>query len=197
MNTPQYDPKSDIRPLSDDELSELDELLADLPSDGAFNIEALDGYCTALLLSPVPLASLSGDDWLPLVWGGDEAKDPFSSGKQRKRLVMAVLRHARHLDHVLHHSPKTWEPIYSIAESQGAEVIDAEDWCLGFLSAVDLAPEAWVKHFTAPEQREALKTIAALAGDDGHAGELTLQQRDALGRNLPDAVLALRALQTL
>ena len=43
MEYPQYNPQSDNRPLSDGELSDLDDLLAELPSDSALNIEALDG----------------------------------------------------------------------------------------------------------------------------------------------------------
>ena len=36
-----------------------------------------------------------------------------------------------------------WEPVFSIAEVDGDELVDAEDWCIGFLQAMDLAPEAW------------------------------------------------------
>ncbi len=190
---PQYDPSTDLRPLSDEELSELDDLLAKLPSDGALNIEALDGYCTALLLAPQALSSLPSEGWLPTVWGGDgEGLAPFASGKQRKRVVMAVLRHVRHLDHVLQHDAKAWEPIFSMAELDGADLVDAEDWCLGFLSAVDLDPEGWAAKFGSPEGQATLAAITALAGDGPQGSDLPLEARDALGRGLPDAVLALR-----
>jgi uncharacterized protein len=191
---PQYDPSSDVRPLSDDELSDLDDVLAALPSDGALNIEALDGYCTALLLAPSPLASLPGDAWLPVVWGGDGegTTAPFASGKQRKRVVMAVLRHIRHLDHVLHHDTKAWEPIFSVAELDELDVVDAEDWCLGFLSAVDLAPDEWSSQLASTQGQATLAAITALAGDGPEGAEMPLEKRDALGRGLPDAILALR-----
>jgi len=190
---PKYDPASDVRPLSDDELSELDDVLAQLPSDAAMNIEALDGYCTALLLAPQPLSTLNADDWLPLVWGGDgEGLAPFASGKQRKRVAMGVLRHIRHLDHVLHHDPDAWEPIFSVAEADDAEWLDAEDWCLGFLSAVDLDAEGWALQCRAPEGQATLQAIAALAGEGPDGQDLSLDTRDALGRGLPEAVLGLR-----
>ena len=48
MQYPQYNPASDNRPLSDEELEDLDDLLAALPTDGAMNIEALDGYLAGL-----------------------------------------------------------------------------------------------------------------------------------------------------
>uniref|UniRef100_UPI00192A5BB5 UPF0149 family protein n=3 Tax=Pseudomonadota TaxID=1224 RepID=UPI00192A5BB5 len=68
MQYPHYNPASDNRPLSDDELNDLDELLAALPSDAAMNIEALDGYLAGLLLTPGrSLAELPGEAWLPRV----------------------------------------------------------------------------------------------------------------------------------
>ena len=82
MEYPQYNPKSDNLPLSDEELSTLDDMLAKLPSDGAMNIEALDGYLSALLLSPTPLHELPGSDWLPTVWGGDA--DEGQHGHERE-----------------------------------------------------------------------------------------------------------------
>ncbi len=190
---PKYDPNSDVRPLNDDELSDLDDLLAGLPSDAAMNIEALDGYCTALLLAPKPLATLNADDWMPMVWGGDsDGLAPFASGKQRKRVAMAVLRHVRHLDHVLHHDPDAWEPIFSMAEVDGQDLVDAEDWCLGFMSAVDLDAEAWNAKMATPQAQATRAAIAALAGEGPEGADLPLAARDALGRGLPDAVLALR-----
>ncbi|MCZ8235800.1 MAG: UPF0149 family protein [Inhella sp.] len=192
---PSYDPQSDLRPLSDDELSELDDELGDLPGDGVLNIEALDGFCTGLLLAPSPLRTLAGEDWMPWVWGESDdrlAPSPFASGKQRKRVVMALLRHVRQLDHVLHQGPDRWEPIFSVAEDEeGQDWVDAQDWCLGFLTAVDLAPDAWSSHPVGEPARVLLTTVQALADDNSPDDPSALAQRDALGRRLPDEILAL------
>lgn len=191
---PSYDPQSDLRPLDDDELNELDDDLAALPGDGVLNIEALDGYCTGLLLAPSPLAELPGESWLPWVWGESDdaaAPLPFASGKQRKRVVMAVLRHVRQLDHALHQAPQGWEPVFSVAEDDdGQDWVDAQDWCLGFLTAVDLAPEAWASHPAGVPAINLLTTVQALAGDEIDNAPDALSQRNALGRRLTDEVLA-------
>ncbi|KQV86924.1 UPF0149 family protein [Pelomonas sp. Root1237] len=203
MQYPQYNPASDNRPLSDEELDDLDELLSVLPTDSAMNIEALDGYLTGLLLSPQKLADLPGDAWLPVVWGGDQEPDPkpFASGKQRKKVVMAMLRHVQSIAMAWTHAPKAWEPIFSFASLEGdsededTEYADAEDWAAGFLMAVDLAPEAWGPLFDGAGTAELLAPIAALGGEDGALAEGSAAERDEASRKIPDAMLALWALR--
>lgn len=196
MNYPQYNPASDDRPLSDEELNELDELLAALPADEAMNIEALDGYLAALLLAPTPLQSLPGNTWLPVVWGGDQAPDPapFVSGKQRKKVVMLVLRHLQSIATAWRQHPNAWEPIFSQAsDAQGQDFADAEDWSAGFLAAVALEPDAWAPWFDAEDSEAWLAPIVALGAEDGVLAEASAAQRDAASRLIPDAMLAMWA----
>lgn len=196
MNYPHYNPASDNRPLSDEELDELDDLLASLPSDGAMNIEALDGYLAGLLLTPGrALADLPGAAWLPLVWGGDGEPDPapFPSGKQRKKAAMAVLRHVHSIATAWARAPQAWEPIFSMAdgEDEDTEYADAEDWAVGFLMAVHLAPEAWEPWFDGAETGALLAPVAALGSADGALAEGSPAARDEASRRIPDAMLAL------
>lgn len=206
MEYPQYNPHSDNLPLSDEELSTLDDMLGRLPSDGAMNIEALDGYLAGLLLSPQPLAELPGSDWLPLVWGGDAAEGqpdthPFVSGKQKKRVMMLVLRHLQSIALQWAQKPDAWEPIFSVAELDDEDLTDAEDWAIGFLSAVDLAPGAWAPLFDAPETAALLAPIALLGAEESQLGEADRarladpKQRDEISRAVLDGALALHALK--
>lgn len=202
MNYPQYNPASDNRPLADEELNDLDELLAALPADAALNIEALDGYLAGLLLTPGrDLAALPGADWLPVVWGGDaenpDDNAPFASGKQRKKVVMLVLRHLQSIAAAWTQHPQGWEPIFSFAdgEDEDTEYADAEDWAAGFLTAVDLAPDAWAPWFEGAETGPLLAPIAALGSPDGALAEGSAQARDEASRTIPDAMLALWAIR--
>ncbi len=202
MNYPQYNPASDNRPLADEELNDLDELLAALPADAALNIEALDGYLAGLLLTPGrDLAALPGADWLPVVWGGDaenpDDNAPFASGKQRKKVVMLVLRHLQSIAAAWTQHPQGWEPIFSFAdgEDEDTEYADAEDWAAGFLTAVDLAPDAWAPWFEDAETGPLLAPIAALGSPDGALAEGSAQARDEASRTIPDAMLALWAIR--
>jgi len=207
MQYPQYNPASDNRPLSDDELNDLDELLSVLPTDGALNIEALDGYLAGLLLTPGrQLADLPGDAWLPVVWGGDGEGDdnaPFVSGKQRKKVVMLVLRHLQSIATAWAQHPKSWEPIFSFAdgesetgdEDEAPEYADAEDWAAGFLIATDLAPDAWAPLFEGAATATLLAPIAALGAEDGPLADAGAEARDEASRTIPDAMLALWAIR--
>lgn len=200
MQYPDYQPALDSPPLADDELQALDELLAALPGDEVMNIEQLDGYLTALLLAPKPAGTLRGADWLPLVWGGDGDGDkPFASGKQRKKAIVLVLRHLHAIDLALRRpeGPGAWEPVFSVAEHDDEEVVDAEDWCIGFLQATTLDPAGWDAVFDKPAFAALLTPLVLLGGDDSTlqpADAERLQdpaERDALSRAVPDAVLAL------
>lgn len=199
MQYPDYKPALESPPLSDEELQVLDDLLAGLPAAQAMNIEQLDGYLTALLLAPRPAATLAGADWLPAVWGGDGDGDaPFASGKQKKRIIVMVLRHLHTLDRHIHRSPDRWEPVFSVAETEdGQELADAEDWCIGFLQATALDPEGWGTLFDDPVLGPLLLPVGLLGGDDSQLAAADAarladpEHRDALTRSLPDAVLAL------
>ncbi|RZJ11595.1 MAG: YecA family protein [Rubrivivax sp.] len=204
MQYPQYNPASDNRPLSDEELNDLDELLAALPAEDTMNIEALDGYLAGLLLTPGrPLADMPGEAWLPVIWGGDGASEPapFASGKQRKKVTMLVLRHLQSIATAWTERPQSWEPIFSFAEIEGkdeddaTEYADAEDWAVGFLMAVELAPDAWAPRFDGAETGPLLAPIAALGSADGALAEGSAEDRDAASRQIPDAMLALWAIR--
>lgn len=202
MDYPQYDPSLPDRPLSDDELGKLDETLLALPADAAMNVEALDGYLTALLLAPTPLASLPTAQWLPVVWGGDGTEgQPFPSNRKRKDTAVLVLRHLNNIATRLREAPDDWEPVVSVAEVKGQELVDAEDWCIGFLQGAAQDPEGWGPLFDDPALGDVLAPIVLLGGDEAGLSEdeqarlQDPQARDELSRAAVDAVLVLLELR--
>jgi len=205
LDYPRYDPQFKSDPLTEAELDALDSALATLPGDAAMNVEALDGYLTALIVGPVPVADLPTARWMPRIWGGDVQGDsagalPFASQKQRKRVVLWVLRHlhtvaAQFQD--TEHAQANWQPLLSIAEQIDREWLDAEDWCAGFLLACELAPEAWGALFEHPVLGSVLSPLVLLGADPlqlndaDHQRLADPEQRDALSRSAVEAVLAL------
>ncbi len=201
MDYPRYNPQSPVTPLAPAEIDALDRLLQALPADGAMTLDGADGFLTALQAGPPELlATWPTADWLPWVWGGDgplgnqEAR-PFASKRQRKDIVVLLLRHLRHLGEQFASAPDDWEPIFSVAEKGADEWVDASDWCAGFLQAVDLMPDAWGDAWADP----ALARLLMLGGGlEGVALEHTLPDNDlaaidAASRSVPEAVLALHA----
>lgn len=201
MQYPSYDPQSAVTPLQPEELSSLDALLQRLPSDAAMSLDGFDGFLTALAIGPAAVLAAPGADWLPLIWGGDEAGTdaaaPFASKRQRKDTVVLALRHLRALSHQLRQTPEHWEPIFSIAEQGATEWVDAREWCMGFLQAVDLAPEAWGGVWADPAVAPLLLLGGGLDGvpaADADAPDLDDPAVcDHLSRAVPDAVLHLLA----
>ena len=201
MQYPDYKPALDNPPLSDAELQALDDQLTALGQralEPPMNVEMLDGYLTALLLAPEPVAQRPGAEWLPAIWGGDGSDPaPFVSGKQKKHTIVLVLRHLHDIDQALRHHPERWEPIFSVAESADREWADAEDWCIGFLQATAADVEGWGQLFDDAQLGPLLLPIGLLGGDEAQLPEADRarladpEQRDALSRQVPDAVLAL------
>ena len=205
MNYPQFDRASNNSPLSDEELQAFDDLLQQLPADGVMNLEGVDGYLTGLLLGPAEcLDQWPTADWLPLVWGGDGPDgEPFGSGRQRKRATLFALRHLQSIACTLRDQPKLWEPLFSIVEADGGpgeEWVDAQDWCTGFLQAIDLQPQAWAGWRADAELGPVLQTISLLGGDvlpqPGSEEAAALDDpasRDEMARDVAQGVLAMHA----
>ncbi|HMW21917.1 MAG TPA: UPF0149 family protein [Burkholderiaceae bacterium] len=214
MKHPQYNPALDNAPLEDAELDQLDALLAAVPDDAAMDIEALDGYLTALLLAPqLP----SADDWVPRAWGGEAGEEPpFPSGKQTKRVAQMLLRHLASIDRQLRADPDALEPFFGVAErkdppppatTEGEDDpaedagdglwVDAGNWCAGFLIATELAPDYWEPLFEDEEWSALLQPIVELGADPDLLGEeeaerlADVAERDALSRLVPEVITAL------
>ncbi|MCY7314485.1 MAG: UPF0149 family protein [Rubrivivax sp.] len=204
MQYPAYDPQSAITPLTAEEIAALDALLQRLEADTAMSLDGVDGYLTALAIGPAAMRSMPTSDWLPLIWGGDPAgldeTAPFATKRQRKNTVVMALRHLRHLSQLLHEKPDEWEPIFSIAEQGADEWADAREWCMGFLQAVDLMPDAWSDAWADPALAPVVAPLVALGG--GLDGAPAPQGQtpdlddpavcDELSRAVPDAVSALQ-----
>lgn len=203
MQYPNYDPQSPLTPLTPEELQALDVLLQRLDVDQAMSLDGMDGYLTAFAIGPAALRALPTGDWLPALWGGDPAgadeAAPFASKRQRKNTVVLALRHLRHLDQQLHAASAAWEPIFSVAERGADEWTDAREWCMGFLQAVDLVPDAWGSVWTDVTLAPALRPLLLLGGGlDESAPQADededindLDSCDTLSRAVPEAVLQL------
>ena len=136
--------------LDDDQIERLANLLDQraVPFKG-FNLEALDGYLTALVVGPdtIPMA-----EWQPPVWGstprwGDDAEREQVEALLQGHYNMASQR-VRFGDDDLpdHLAPLLWLPEDPEKEEEQEDELDVgRDWTLGFFSGVQFREDAWDK----------------------------------------------------
>ncbi len=132
--------------LDDDQIERLSELLEQraVPFKG-FNLEALDGYLSALAVGPdtVPMA-----EWEPGVWGtppkwrdGDERRDVEALLQTHVNTVTQRVRYGA--DELPDHlAPLLWLP-EKPEDEQPDELDVGRDWAFGFFRGIELRETAW------------------------------------------------------
>lgn len=138
--------------LDDTQIDRLGELLEQraVPFKG-FNLEALDGFLSALVVSP---ETVMPDEWQPLVWGTAPPRwrDPEEAAEVQTLLMghwnMAAARQCHGDDDLPDHlAPLLWLPeqvdLTPPEDEQDDDLDVGRDWTLGFFSAVALREAAW------------------------------------------------------
>jgi uncharacterized protein len=134
--------------LDDAQIERLSDLLDQraVPFKG-LNLEALDGFLSALVVGPDPVALPS--EWSPIVWGGKPPRwDSEAEAAEVHALLMGhwnmVAARVRHGDDDLpdHLAPLLWLP--EEAEAEHPDELDVgRDWALGFFTGVELREAQW------------------------------------------------------
>jgi uncharacterized protein len=115
-------------PLSDDDYEQLDTLLAAPEFGGrAMSVSSLEGYLTAIVISPTPVAP---NRWLSQVWDMSGQPPDLSQidAEQAKRIMALVMRHYQYMIAWMDKDPGSLEPIYECGPQWSAR-----EWCQGFL----------------------------------------------------------------
>jgi uncharacterized protein len=137
--------------LDDAQINRLSDLLEQraVPHRG-FNLEALDGFLSALVVSP---AQVPVEEWAPVVWGGKPPRwsSPAEAEEVHNLLLghwnMATARARQGGDDLPDHlMPLMWLPE---DPQQGEQALDEDEldvgreWALGFFEGVALREDAW------------------------------------------------------
>ncbi|HUH90089.1 MAG TPA: UPF0149 family protein [Lysobacter sp.] len=188
--------------LDDDQIERLANLLEQraVPFRG-FNLEALDGYLSALAVSPgeVPMA-----EWEAPVWGKPPRwDDPVERAEVEALLIghrnMANAR-VRHGNDDLpdHLAPLLWlpeDPELQDAEAEQEDDLDVgRDWALGFFTAVELREAQWDQWLDENEWMEDIFDLfdrlasGEMVGEDPAEPATPIDYRERLGiiAGLPD-----------
>ena len=183
-------------PLSDQEIDQLNRFLLErIPEEaeeafdeGVLDISELDGFLTAIISGPRPLAP---SEWLPVVWGQFEPQ--WTSAEESEAIISLVLRHMNGIVTTLTEAPAEFEPIVLEVEEDEATVTSVEEWCLGYMKGVGLAAEAWRQG--GKEVMEMLFPIVVFTTSEGRnsLSELDADELATLKRSIPTAVRKVHA----
>ncbi len=137
--------------LDDAQIARLSDLLEQraVPFRG-FNLEALDGFLSALVVAPSPVPV---EEWEPVVWGGKPPRwDSPAEAEEIRNLLLGhwnmCAARARHGEGDLpdHLMPLMWLPE---EPQEGAEALPEDEldvgreWALGFFEGVALREDGW------------------------------------------------------
>jgi uncharacterized protein len=151
-------------PLSDAEIGELDAfLMSAATSDECMDLVTLDGFLTALVVGPRLVAP---SVWLPMVWGGTSE---FESKDQAEWIISLVLRRMNIISSMFGENSCRFEPLLYEREGKGTRLWLANDWCFGFIRAMELGREAWDPLFDDKTNRVLLVPILTLGTQEGLA----------------------------
>jgi uncharacterized protein len=178
--------------LDEQDLRDLDELLALIENADALHLDGTQGLLTACIIGPEPVPAA---EWLPLVLGGETGLP----SEAEARLIELLMK--------LHDAIRqglwsyAYEPIFAEHEDEdGERVSEVGGWCEGFSLGVDLRAEAWERALSAePELMDLLEPVMALGVDDGvfaqirdpDLGNLSEAEREQLMLQLPGSMAEL------
>jgi len=149
--------------LSDAEIGELDAfLISEATSDECMDLVTLDGFLTALVVGPRLVAPSL---WLPVVWGAT-SEPVFESKHQAERIISLLLRRMNMITSMFGENGG-FEPLIYEREVKGAPLWLADDWCFGFMRAMELDDGAWDPLFDDKTNRVLLVPILMLGTQEG------------------------------
>jgi uncharacterized protein len=130
MHTPSSDP------LSEEQLNTLEDVLEKYRSEASvLNVSELDGFFTAVVSGPEPVAF---DDWYPMLWGAAEYQPVWEDDAEFEHFFRLVVQHMNHLASLLQEHPDDFEPLFNEAEVDGEMLLIVEDWCFGYMRGMSV-----------------------------------------------------------
>jgi uncharacterized protein len=143
----------------DPDLEVLGEMLDQIESEEAMDLEELDGFFAALVCGP---ELVMPSEYLPLVMGTEVATNPFS-GEQALRLFLEL---------VMHH----WNEVVKAFETEDFFIpllLEDEDgksygnnWAIGFMRGVAMRESGWKELLDDEDQFARFIPILALVHED-------------------------------
>lgn len=125
-----------IEPLTGEDFELLNGMLVRFGNENSISdVSELDGFLTALLISPTDIAATI---WLPAVWGGIQ-QTPAWEEEKSELFMQLCSRMQSEVSYMLDNAPEQYAALFGSAEIEGEEVNIIDKWCSGFMRGVTLA----------------------------------------------------------
>jgi uncharacterized protein len=185
------------RPLDDNEIVELDELLAAIPEEReALDVAMLDGYLVGVLLQPEPVEPAA---WLPLIFDANGDEQPEARYQPPQRLTELVMRRHGELAASLA-AREPFDPIVFDFDDEDGAPSSPQDaiaalgpWAAGFMNALSEFPGLLERYGDDAEVSAALFGVLRhlpLDPDDPEgSNETFVRDRQQVDRDVPLANL--------
>jgi uncharacterized protein len=134
----------DQGPLTDEEISELDDFLLDAAGlEEPMDISTLDGFLTAIVCGP---RTVMPSEWMRWVWDMEHGEDApqFQDQAQAQRILTLLMRHMNDIAGTLLDAPEQFEPLLMENPNDGDPIPILDEWCTGFVKGVMLEAEGWL-----------------------------------------------------
>ena len=154
------------KPLSDTEIDQLAEFLTSSETPGeCMDLSTLDGFLTGLVIGP---DTIPPSQWLPAVWGETKTdKMVWESEKELERVMGLVMRLYNSVAQDFMIDPPDFNPLFRINTATDEEITVIDEWCWGFMRAVDLAPDSWQPLFEDEQQKAGIFPISLHGTEKG------------------------------
>jgi len=182
-------------PLTEAELDRLDDFLTGRiggdtggKDPGIFCVSGLDGFLAAVVSGP---RAVMPSAWLPAIWGDFEPV--WEDMGDFEAVFGLMIRHMNAVSDTLMQRPHEYEPLFWEHETDGETALVVEDWCDGYVRAIELNANEW--HSPEPELDIMLTPILAFGGelDRESLERLNDEEIDALAQRIPDLAREIHA----
>lgn len=176
--------------FTDDDFDLLEDfLLSDKVGDDAMTVSVLDGFLTGIVVGP---EMIMPSEWMPVIWG--ERGASFSGPDEAEEICGLVIARYNQIIFELAEKPESFEPI--IMSDHTGDLL-GEIWAEGFVTAIEMRPEAWKSIFES-DHGAAVSLIMALASPDtlsecSHDPDEVSVMANAIAEELPITVSAIDA----
>lgn len=179
--------------LPQEKLDRLSAILDQYSEQDSLSLEALDGFFSALIASPIVVPP---SDYLPVVFGGGIGESDVLDEVTERDEAIELLAQQWHAIATAVDSEDGPSPVIFEGADDG---VLGREWAIGFLMGMDFAPERWDELFNAEEadaEREGedalLQSIPLVAGatdPDWPTAPLDEEEADDLVANMAAAFM--------